>query len=189
MNRFGRRTFLASSAAAAGGAAAGAPWPSGSPAEAGAAQRPVGSEGVAARPHGLLRAGGLSVNGLTDPVGIDPDDCSFAWTLQGSGRAVAQTGWRIVVWRTDPTHAGVVWDSEPVASARQAFVAYPGPALAADAAYRWTVEARGPGARWGPASAPARSPPRCATATGRRSGCARPATRSNPTASPTCAPR
>ena len=41
-------------------------------------------------------------------------------------------------------------------SARQAFVAYTGPTLAADAAYRWTVEARGPGARWGPASAPAR---------------------------------
>ncbi len=35
-------------------------------------------------------------------------------------------------------------------------MAYAGPALAADAAYRWTVEARGPGARWGPASAPAR---------------------------------
>ena len=89
-------------------------------------------------------------------MGIDPDDCSFAWTLHAAGRAVVQSGWRIMVWRTDPTHAGVVWDSETVTSARQAFVPYTGPNLAADAAYRWTVEARGPGARWGPASAPAR---------------------------------
>ena len=156
MSRFGRRRFLTSSAAvASAGVVAGASWPSGSPAESGAAERPV-SEGAAARPPGPLRTGRLTVNGLTDPVGIDPDDCSFAWTLQASGRAVAQTGWRIVVSRTDPTHAEVVWDSGPVTSARQAFVAYTGPTLAADAAYRWTVEARGPGARWGPASAPAR---------------------------------
>ena len=156
MSRFGRRTFLASSAGVAAGAAAGGSWPSGALAESGAAERPIGSADAAVRPQGALRAGGLTVNGRRDPVGIDPDDCSFAWTLQASGRAVAQTGWRIVVERTDPAHAGVVWDSEPVTSARQAFVAYAGPTLAADGAYRWTVEARGWEGRWGPASAPAR---------------------------------
>ena len=40
-------------------------------------------------------------------------------------------------------------------SARQAFVAYGGAALAADAAYQWTVQAQG-AAGWGPVSAPAR---------------------------------
>jgi alpha-L-rhamnosidase len=156
MSRFTRRTFLASSAGiAAGAAAAGAPGRSGSPAESGAAEGPVGSEPDAARP-GPLRAGGLTVNGLNDPVGIDPDDCSFAWTLQASGRAVSQTGWRIVLRRTDPTLTGVAWDSGPVVSARQAFVAYSGPALTADAAYEWAVQARGPGGRWGPVSVPAR---------------------------------
>jgi alpha-L-rhamnosidase len=156
VSRFGRRTFLASSAGvAAGAAAAGAPVTLGSATGSGAAERLVGREGAAAAP-GPLRAGGLTVNGLADPVGIDPDDCSFAWTLQASGRAVVQTASRIVVRRTDPAHPGVVWDSGPVLSARQAFVAYAGPALAADAAYRWTVQARGPGARWGPVSAPAR---------------------------------
>ena len=53
--------------------------------------------------RGPLRAGGLTVNGLTGPVGVDPDGCSFAWTLRGPGRAVAQTASRIVVRRTDPT--------------------------------------------------------------------------------------
>ena len=53
----------------------------------------------------------LTVNGLVDPVGVDPDDCSFAWTLQASGRAVMQTAFRIVVRRTDPGQPGLAWDS------------------------------------------------------------------------------
>ena len=162
MSRFGRRTFLASSAGvAAGAASAGAALPlgpggSGDEFGAGAAVRPSGtSGGDLASAHGPLRAGTLTVNGLTDPVGVDPDGCFFAWTLQAPGRAVAQTGSRLVVRRTDPTRTGVVWDSGPVDSARQAFVAYGGPALAADAAYEWTVRARG-AVGWGPVSAPAR---------------------------------
>jgi len=42
-----------------------------------------------------------------------------------------------------------------VDSASQAFVPYGGPRLAADAAFRWTVQVRGADARWGPVSAPA----------------------------------
>ena len=107
-------------------------------------------------PGGALRPSALTANGLVDPAGVDPDDCSFAWTLQASGRAVAQTAFRIVVRRTDPAQRGLAWDSGTVLSARQAFVAYGGPPLAADAAYEWTVQARGAGGRWGPVSAPAR---------------------------------
>ena len=156
MSRFGRRTFLASSAGVAAGAAASAALPVASVERSGAAARPTGTAGSdLTRARGPLRAGGLTVNGLTDPVGIDPDGCFFAWTLQGPGRAVAQTASRIVVRRTDPTRTGVVWASGSVASARQAFVAYGGAALAADAAYEWTVQAQG-AAGWGPESAPAR---------------------------------
>ena len=134
------------------------------------------------RAHGPLRAGGLTVNGLTDPVGIDPDGCFFAWTLQGPGRAVAQTASRIVVRRTDPARTGVVWDSGSVVSGRQAFVAYGGAALVADAAYEWTVQARrcrrmGARLHAGPLHHRVR-----ATRTGRPSGCARPATPRNPIA-------
>jgi alpha-L-rhamnosidase len=155
VSRFGRRTFLASSAGVAAGAAAvGGPLLTGSSGEAGAGERQERPIDATAQP-GPLRASGLTVNGLTNPVGIDPDGCWFAWRLQAGGRAVAQTAYRVVVRRTDPTRAGVIWDSGPVTSARQAFVAYGGPALVGDAAYQWTAQARG-AAGWGPVTAPAR---------------------------------
>ena len=87
MSRFGRRTFLASSAGVAAGAAAAGALPGvAGPAGAADAERALGGTGVlAAPPPGPLRAGALTVNGATDPVGVDPDDCSFAWTLRASG--------------------------------------------------------------------------------------------------------
>jgi len=161
VSRFGRRTFLASSAGvAAGAAAAGAsigtaigPGPGG---VSGAAELPVGRLAAAGQAPGPLRVGGLTVNGLTNPVGVDPDGSFFAWTLQATGRAAVQTASRLVLRRIDPSHTGVVWDSGPVSSARQAFVAYAGPALASDAAYQWTVQARNAAGTWGHVSAPAR---------------------------------
>ena len=157
VSRFGRRTFLASSAGVAAGRrgrdAALPPRPAGGSEGASRAAR---RRGGAAAPVRSVR-GRLTVNGLVDPVGVDPDDCSFAWTLQATGRGRGPGGLahRAPAHRPRP-QAGIVWDSGPVSSARQAFVAYGGPALAADAAYRWTVQAGGAGARWGPVSAPAR---------------------------------
>jgi alpha-L-rhamnosidase len=157
MSRFGRRTFLASSTGlAAGAAVAGALPPGAAMADGVDADRPLRSAGAPAAPGGTLRPSALTVNGLADPVGVDPDDCSFAWALHASGRAVAQTAFRIVVRRTDPAQHGLAWDTGTVLSARQAFVAYGGPSLTADAAYEWTVQPRGPAGRWGPVSAPAR---------------------------------
>ena len=152
MTRFGRRTFLTSSAGVAAGAAvlAGEVLPAGP--GVGAAQRVTGVL-AGATSSGPLRAGRLTVNGLTNPVGIDPDDCSFAWVLQATGRAVRQTGFRLRVRRVDPGQVGTVWDSGTVVSARQTFVAYGGPRLAADAAYRWDVQARDAAGAWGPVSA------------------------------------
>ena len=159
VSRFGRRTFLASSAGVAAGAAAvGAPLPLSLSLQADdgadAAARSFGTSEATARQHGPLRTTGLTVNGLTNPVGIDPDGCSFAWTLQASGRGAAQHAYRVVVRRTDPGHEELAWDSGPVASARQAFVAYAGPALVADAGFQWTVQSRDAAGKWGPASAP-----------------------------------
>ncbi len=157
MSRFGRRTFLGSSAGVAAGVAGAGLLPAASPASgAEDAEWPLARVAALAGPPGPLRAGGLTVNGAVDPAGVDPDDCSFAWTLHASGREVQQTAYRVIVRRTDPAHGGVTWDSGPVPSARQAFVAYAGPSLAADAAYEWTVQARGYGERWGPTSSPAR---------------------------------
>jgi alpha-L-rhamnosidase len=154
---FSRRTFLGSGVAVSAGAVAaealvetGGGTAGGALAEAGR----VGDVGVTAIPRGPLRAGSLTVNGLSPAVGIDPDDCQFAWTLRSAGRGAMQNGYRIVLRRTDPGHAGPVWDSGTVLSAQQAFVLYNGPALAGDAAYAWTVQTRGYGPRWGPVSAP-----------------------------------
>jgi alpha-L-rhamnosidase len=151
VRRFGRRTFLASSAGAAAGAVTvGMAPPLGPGDPSGAAEVPD----AATSRHGPLRASGLTVNGLTNPVGIDPDGCSFAWRLAAPGRGAVQSAARVVVRRTDPGHAAAAWDSGAVTSGRQAFVAYAGPALAADAAYQWTVQARDASGRWGPMSAP-----------------------------------
>ncbi len=105
--RFGRRTFLASSAGVAVAAVgAGVPGPEavGAAASGGAGTgvQSMGREGVTAGPPGPLHAGGLTVNGLVEPVGVDPDGCSFAWTLHATGREVRQTGYRLRVTRTDP---------------------------------------------------------------------------------------
>jgi len=84
----------------------------------------------------------LSVNGLSRPVGVDPDDVELAWRLADGGGDVRQSGYRIIVATratSDPTAKAVVWDSGIVASAQQAFVRYGGPALSADTDYWWTV--------------------------------------------------
>jgi alpha-L-rhamnosidase len=120
-----------------------------------ATTRVEGVVATAAEPDGPLRVGSLKVNGLTAPVGIDPDDCQFAWTLRSGGRGARQTAYRIVVRRTDPGRRARVWDSGTVVTARQAFVLYGGPPLQGDAAYDWTVQAQGSAGRWGPVSAAA----------------------------------
>ena len=187
VSRFGRRTFLASSAGVAAGAAA-----AGGAARRRLPKRPrrggtAGRDGRAvtlARPAVRCGPAGSRSTALTDPVGVDPDGCSFAWTLQAPGRGP----WPrrpTASWCGAPTPPGPgsCGTAVPCASARQAFVAYGGPALAADAAYQWTVQPRRAAGRWGPVSAPGPlHHRRCATRTGRPSGCARPAPRRSPTA-------
>jgi alpha-L-rhamnosidase len=155
---FGRRAFLGSGIALSAGAAAAGAAPGGGAAAVSDAMRAagrIGALGAASAPGGPLRAQMMTVNGLVEAVGIDPDDCSFAWTIGAAGRGVVQTAYRVVVRRTDPGHAGVVWDSGSVPTARQAFVPYAGPRLAGDAAYSWTAQLRGGAEQWGPVSPPA----------------------------------
>ena len=143
-----------------------------------------------ARPHAPRTS---RSTGRSHPLGVDPDGCSFAWTLDAPGRNVTQAAYQIVVRRTDPGHAGAVWDSGTVESAQQAFVAYAGPALAADAAYTWTVRAKAAAGRLGPhRPAPPRSSPVSVTPTGTRRRVVapdRPAPPPSPTGSRTCATR
>ena len=95
MSRFGRRRFLASSAGIVAGAAS-ASAVGGLPQEDAAALDGVfsqaGAPGVSRR---LLHAAGLTVNGIVDPLGVDPDGLWFAWTLRAGGRSARQSGYRL----------------------------------------------------------------------------------------------
>jgi alpha-L-rhamnosidase len=151
-----RRRFLASSGGVAAGAVlaeavdtAAAAGPTEMSSAATAHLVDTGASGTSPR------IDNVTVNGSVTPVGVDPDDCSFAWTLDSPGRNVTQSAYQIRVRRTDPGHADAVWDSGTIDSARQAFVLYAGPALAADAAYSWTVRAKADAGAWGPTSRPA----------------------------------
>jgi alpha-L-rhamnosidase len=149
MNPIDRRTFLvngtlasgavvAASALGAREAAASPPLP---PARAEAAA-------AATSPAAPLQVKSLTVNGLTNPVGVDPDDCNFAWLLASPGRGGRQVAYRIAVHRADPRRTGQVWDSGAVTSGRQAFVRYGGPRLSAGATYRWTASVQDAAGRW-----------------------------------------
>jgi alpha-L-rhamnosidase len=96
----------------------------------------------------------LTVNGVEAPVGVDPDDVSFAWELDDARRGAHQTGYRVVVAASRGGGSLTVWDSAHVSSARQAFVGYRGRQLAADTEYQWRVSTRDGGQAWGPFSAP-----------------------------------
>jgi alpha-L-rhamnosidase len=156
MPRWDRRTFLAHGARASAAVAVGsgpvARLRSGSPparwADASASAAPAGGAARAARR--------LTVNGVEDPIGVDPDAVTFAWELDDSRRGAHQTGYRIVVSTTGRTGGlTTVWDSAHVSSARQAFVRYGGRPLAADTEYQWRVSTRDAGEQWSPFSAPA----------------------------------
>src|SRR5580658_3309655 len=103
MPRWDRRTFLAhsarASAAVAVGSWSGAGLRSGSSsprwADASASGPPPGGSAGAPRR--------VTVNGVVDPVGVDPDDVNFAWELDDSRRGAGQTGYRIVVSTTRRT--------------------------------------------------------------------------------------
>jgi alpha-L-rhamnosidase len=155
---FGRRAFLGSGVALSAGAVAAGTLADGTAAPAGAslqATTALGEIAPAAVSHRPLRAGSLTVNGLSAPVGIDPDDCQFAWTLRSDVRGARQSAYRIVVRRTDAGHEGPIWDSGTVETAQQAFVLYGGTALQGDASYEWTVQPRGVAGQWGPVATPA----------------------------------
>ena len=95
-----------------------------------------------------LSARGFTVNGAVDPLGVDPDDCSFAWMLTSPDRNARQRGYRIRVQRDDPGLRSLVWDSGAVPSARQAFIAYGGTTLDGDATYRWSLQVQDPSGNW-----------------------------------------
>lgn len=156
--RTDRRSFLGGSvragAALAGGRAAGS-----SPAVAGPGERWPRLDASGARPSPVALGGpdaprALTVNQMETALGVEPDAVWFAWVVSDARRGARQASYRIRVTRPRPgtSTADTVWDSGPVASGRQAFVAYGGPPLAADTEYRWQVATADASGRWSPPS-------------------------------------
>src|ERR1700722_2549151 len=106
MPRWDRRTFLGHSARASAAVAVGslpvAGLRSGSPSARLDASAPGPPAGAPRR---------ATVNGVEDPVGVDPDDVHFAWELDDIRRGAHQTGYRIVVSAPGPGGGSTtVWD-------------------------------------------------------------------------------
>ena len=147
MDRIDRRTFLATgiktgAALAVMGVVADEVVDALSPTAASAAGSGPASGGHPGPPLGL------TTTGVAEPVGVDPDDVLFAWRVADDRRGAVQSGYQIVVTGPDGSPS-TVWDSGKVASGQQAFVAYGGPPLSADARYRWTVRTADKAGRWG----------------------------------------
>ncbi|HXQ61414.1 MAG TPA: family 78 glycoside hydrolase catalytic domain [Acidimicrobiales bacterium] len=155
-HRSDRRTFLANGARASAAVAVGSlpvagpgstPLPFHVADTSGSGSAPGAAAGPPTR---------LTLNGVENPVGVDPDDVHFAWGLDDPRRSARQGAYRIVVSTPERGRAPrTVWDSGQVTSARQAFVGYGGRRLAADTEYRWRVSTRDGGSTWSPFSEPA----------------------------------
>ncbi len=153
--RLHRRQLLGGAVVGAASAALGPLVSAREPHGAGSGDPPTGPTGLAeSGTDGPGPPSALRVAGLVAPLGLAVDDVFFSWHVVDPRRGARQKAFRIMV--TGP-HAGsapapTVWDSGKVHSAHQANVAYTGPPLVPDAAYRWTVRIWDGTGRAGPAS-------------------------------------
>src|SRR3984957_15880129 len=148
VKRVDRRTFLANSlrtgvAVVAAGSIAYEEWTVAWPVP--------GATGSSGRATGRAIRGqpsALSINGDSAPVGVDPDDTSFAWELGDPAKGALQSAYRITLSQGGKQ----IWDSGEESSNRQALVSYKGPALSSDTAHNFTVATRNAKGDWSPTS-------------------------------------
>lgn len=88
-------------------------------------------ETVAAGP-----AANLTVNGLTNPLGIPVDNPVFGWRINSDVQRAAQKSYQLVV---QDASGNTVWDSGTVNGAACQNIAYGGPALSPQSRYTWKV--------------------------------------------------
>jgi alpha-L-rhamnosidase len=103
-------------------------------------ERSVPAAGTADEP---LRPVNLRTAYREDPLGIDETRPGLTWTLQGEGRARAQSAYRILVASSrDKLRSGVgdMWDTGKVQSDKTAHVRYAGAPLQSNERYFWKVK-------------------------------------------------
>ncbi|MEE0928624.1 MAG: hypothetical protein UIG59_05485, partial [Acutalibacteraceae bacterium] len=81
---------------------------------------------------------GMTVNDITDPIGIDSEIPTFSWKLQSNEIGQKQTAYRLTV-SADEGLNDLVWDSGKVESADTTDIPYGGSALADCTRYYWQV--------------------------------------------------
>ena len=94
---------------------------------AGCAQERAAPEAVS----GTAEAAGLTVNGLTNPLGVESEKPLFGWRT-----GTKQSAYRITV--TDPD-GSVVWDSGKVEDSASQNIEYGGEALKPRSRYVWSL--------------------------------------------------
>ncbi len=77
----------------------------------------------------------LQCNQQTEPMGIAGSNLRFSWRMEGAGKGLSQTAYRIQIWNS----TGAVWDSGRVESGESANITYAGPALSSTTRYNWKV--------------------------------------------------
>lgn len=82
----------------------------------------------------MLKLYDLTIESMTEPLGIDEAQPRFGWKLESDHNDTLQTAYRLTV-----SNGAVLWDSGRVESAQSIFVDYAGPALAPRTAYTWEV--------------------------------------------------
>ncbi len=114
---------------------------------------------AAPQPAGSLHVGTLRCGYVADPLGVDTPAPRLSWTLEGTGRGLRQTAYRILVASAPgllARGAGDLWDSGAVASDRTNQIAYAGKPLRSGGRCWWKVRVVDQAGRPSAWSAPAR---------------------------------
>ncbi|MGN1121413.1 MAG: family 78 glycoside hydrolase catalytic domain, partial [Eubacteriales bacterium] len=104
------------------------------------------SESGKARSTGSLCVSHLTVDHLTEPMGIDSETPVFSWQIADDAvRAWKQTAYRITVADSEQalSEGTYVWDSTQIASDETVDIPYDGAALAPATRYYWQVSVTG----------------------------------------------
>lgn len=90
----------------------------------------------------VIEVSNLSVEGLTNPLGVDVSTPRFNWQLKSPQQNIVQAGYRLLVSSNEEMlnkNVGDIWDSKKVLSATSIQVAYRGSQLLSAKKYFWKV--------------------------------------------------
>jgi len=103
-----------------------------------------------------ITVGGMRVEYLTNPIGIDVVQPRLSWRITSTARNTMQAAYQIQVDTSDARlarGANLLWDSGKVVSDTSVFVEYRGPATVARTRYYWRVrvwDTSGRASTWSP---------------------------------------